>query len=58
MEEIWKDIIDERLESGKYEVSNFGVVRFKSSKRLKAVQDNGFGYKKCAFALPGLRFQV
>ena len=34
MEEIWKDIIDERLESGKYEVSNFGVVRFKSSKRL------------------------
>lgn len=53
MEEIWKDIIDERLEEGKYEVSNFGVVRFKVSKRLKAIQDNGGGYKKCAFALPG-----
>lgn len=53
MEEIWKDIVDERLEDGKYEVNNFGVVRFKKSKVVKATQDNGFGYRKCAFALPG-----
>lgn len=53
MEEIWKDIVDDRIENGKYEVSNLGRVRLKSNGRLKAMQDNGFGYKKCAFALPG-----
>lgn len=53
MEEIWKDIVDDRLEDWKYEVSNFGRVRLKSTGKLKATQDNGFGYRKCAFSLPG-----
>lgn len=53
MKEVWKDIVDSRLNEGQYEVSNVGNVRNKSTKVVKATQDNGFGYVKCAFALPG-----
>ena len=53
MEEVWKEIVDPRLQKGKYEVSNKGNVRFKNNGKLKGIQDNGFGYKKCAFDLPG-----
>ena len=45
MEEIWKDIGDDRAKKI-YEVSNLGKVRNKISGHILKVQDNGFGYKQ------------
>ena len=52
MEEIWKEIVDDKLEDGRYLISNKGCVFDKNYSKAKAVQDNGFGYKKTAFSLP------
>ena len=53
LENIWKDIEDNKLEKGRYKVSNKGEVFDTRHNCLKAVQDNGSGYVKCAFSLKG-----
>lgn len=55
MEEIWKEVVDDKLEAGRYFVSNIGRVFDSRNKEIKATQDNGFGYKKTAFSLSGKR---
>lgn len=57
MEEIWKEIVDEKIIVGKYEVSNKGRVRVVKTGYIIPIQDNGFGYKKCAFSSPGQTIQ-
>lgn len=53
MEELWKEIIDDRLQPGRYLISSKGRVFDKNHNEVKSVQDNGFGYKKTAFSLHG-----
>ena len=55
MEEVWKEIVDDRLEIGRYCISSKGRVFDKRHNEVKAIQDNGSGYKKTAFSLPGGR---
>ena len=57
VEEIWKEIVDEKIIVGKYEVSNKGRVRGVKTGYIIPIQDNGFGYKKCAFSSPGQTIQ-
>lgn len=57
VEEIWKEIVDEKIIVGKYEVSNKGRVRVVKTGYIIPIQDNGFGYKKCAFSSPGQTLQ-
>lgn len=57
MEEIWKVIIDNKIIEGKYEVSSRGRVRVVSTGHIIPIQDNGFGYKNCAFSAKNLTLQ-
>ena len=57
VEEVWKEIVDEKIIVGKYEVSNKGRVRVVKTGYIIPIQDNGFGYKKCAFSSPGQTLQ-
>ena len=49
VEEIWKEIVDEKIIVGKYEVSNKGRVIVVKTGYIIPIQDNGFGYKKWSF---------
>lgn len=49
MEEIWETVEDEMVHKGVYEISNFGRVRRVKDGSIVSIQDNGAGYKKCAF---------
>lgn len=53
--EEWKVIVDDKLEEGRYLISNKGRVYDNRRKQVKPIQDNGFGYKKSAFSLPNNR---
>lgn len=51
MEEIWKVIVDDGITKDKYAVSNLGNVKVILTNHVVPIQDNGFGYKKCAFSV-------
>lgn len=55
MEEVWKEIVDVKLEAGRYLISSRGRVFDNRHKEIKATQDNGFGYRKTAFSIKGKR---
>ena len=53
MEEIWKEIVDTKLEVGRYLISSSGRVFDNRHNEIKATQDNGFGYRKTVFSIKG-----
>ena len=55
MEEVWKEIVDTKLEVGRYLISSSGLVFDNRHGEIKATQDNGFGYRKTAFSIKGKR---
>ena len=57
VEEIWKEIVDDGITKDKYAVSNLGNVKVILTNHIVPIQDNGFGYKKCAFSVHGNTLQ-
>lgn len=58
MEEVWEVIVNEKVEKDKYHVSSRGRVKIAETGRVLPTQDNGFGYKKCAFYFKGKTVQI